>query len=96
MTPAQLPERNPDTLIASFDDAYVVFDPRCSEVHLIEALSAVVFDACDGSSTADLIADIAEILEIDTVRAERAVQTSLDEFARNGLLAGTTAGKRPP
>ncbi len=33
-------------MVASFDDAYVVFDPRCSEVHLIEALSAVIFDAC--------------------------------------------------
>ncbi len=96
MIPGRLPVRNADTMVAAFDDAYVVFDPRCNEVHLIESLSAVVFDACDGASTADLVADIAEILDLDVGKAEQAVQNNLEEFTRKGLLVGTKAAERPP
>jgi len=96
MIPERLPQRNADTIVAAFDDAYVVFDPRCNEVHLIEALSAVVYDACDGSSAAELISDIHEILGIDQTQAEGVVQNHLDEFALKGLLAGTKAAERPP
>ncbi|MFT6290194.1 MAG: PqqD family protein of HPr-rel-A system [Ilumatobacter sp.] len=96
MMAAQLPDRNPDTLVASFDGAYVVFDPRCSEVHLIDSLSAVIFDACDGTSLSDLVADITEIFGIDVAQAEQAIESNLDEFARKGLLAGTYGATRPP
>ena len=96
MIPERLPERNADTLVATFDDTYVVFDPRCKEVHLIEALNAVIFDACDGSLAAELVTDIHEILGIDRGLAEEAVRHHLDDFAGKGLLAGTQAAGRPP
>lgn len=96
MLPPQLPTRNANTLVAAFDDAYVVFDPRCNEVHLIESLSAVVFDGCDGSSTAGLLDDIIEILGLDRAEAEQMVRDNLDEFNRKGLLVGTKAAERPP
>ncbi len=94
--PARLPHRNADTMVATFDDAYVVFDPRCNEVHLIEALSAVIFDACDGTETAALVADITEILGIAIGQAEQTIEKNLDEFGRKGLLVGMTAAGAPP
>lgn len=93
---ATLPERHPDPLIAEFDDAYVVFDPRCGEIHLIDALSAVVFNACDGSDRAALADDIASILGIDRAKAETAIDNNLTAFARAGLLVGTNPSIRPP
>ena len=96
MLPPRLPARNADTLVAAFDDAFVVFDPRCNEVHLIETLSAVVFDGCDGSSTAGLLDDITEILGMERAEAEQMIRDNLDEFNRKGLLDGTKAAERPP
>lgn len=96
MIPEFLPRRNETTQIAAFDDAYVVFDPRCNEVHLIEALSAVVFDACDGTESATVVNDIVEVLGFTHDAAERVIVDNLAEFERKGLIAGTAAAERPP
>ncbi len=96
MTEDLLPLRNPDTLVAGFDDAYVIFDPRCSEVHLLGAMSAVVFDACDGSPRSELIEDITSVLGVDESVADAAIDQQLAEFERTGLLLGTTPEERPP
>ncbi len=96
LTDTRLPLRNPETLVAGFDDAYVVFDPRCGEVHLLGAMSAVVFDACDGSPRSELIEELTSELGIDELAAEAAVEKHLAEFERMGLLIETTAAERPP
>ena len=96
MTDDSLPQRNPDTLVAGFDDAYVVFDPRCSQVHLLSGVSAVVFDACDGTPRSELVEDFTSTLDIDASSAGAVIDAQLAEFDRTGLLLGGTPAERPP
>ncbi len=96
MNTEHLPHRNSDTLVAAFDDSFVVFDPRCGEVHLIEALSAVIFDACDGTPWADVAGDLVAVLGLDPPTADAAIANNVLEFERLGLLHGTAAIGRPP
>ncbi len=96
MSNDRLPLRNPDTLVAVFDDAYVVFDPRCGEVHLLGAMSAVVFDACDGTPRSVLVDEITSILGVDEAAAVDTIDHQLTEFGRTGLLLGTSPMRRPP
>jgi len=92
-----LPLRHADLEVAGFDDEFVVFDPRCSEVHVVSNVTAVVFDACDGkSSRADLIRDLVDVAGLGRSDATRAVDESLAALARRGLLVGTTPEGRPP
>ena len=67
------------------------------QVHLIDALPAVVWDACDGSTlVADLAAEIASLTDISADAADTAVREALDQFASMGLLVGSTAVSLPP
>jgi hypothetical protein len=92
-----LPRRHDELEVAEFDGEFVVFDPRCMDVHLIGNLTAVVFDACDGRSRrSDLISDLVDVVGLDGAAAERAVTDSLDALAQRGLIAGTTPERRPP
>ena len=92
-----LPRRNPDLEVSEFDGEFVVFDPRCMDVHLVSDVTAVVFDACDGtSSRTSLVDDLVELLDIDRSAADGMVSDSLVALERTGLLAGTASQLRPP
>lgn len=95
--PTVLPRRHADVEVAEFDTEYVVFDPRCNEVHLITGLAAVVFDACDGvTPTAQLVEEIEELLQIPGDAVAREVVSALDQLRRIGILRGTAPTDRPP
>ena len=59
-------------------------------------MSAVVFDACDGSPRSELVDDITETLGVDVSTADAAIDAHLAEFERTGLLLGTSPAERPP
>lgn len=95
--PDVLPARHPDLEVAEFDTEYVIFDPRCSEVHLIEGVTAIVFDACDGSTPlADLVEEFSDVLGIDASVVRIQVAEALVALASVGALEGTTPTERPP
>ena len=95
--PDALPARHRGIEVAEFDAEFVAFDPRCSEVHLLSGMAAVVFDACDGSTpTAVLVDELVELLELSQPDAETAVRDALGELAAVGALEGTDPGRRPP
>ena len=70
-----------------FDVDVVAFDTRRDQVHLIEGLAAIVFRACDGvTRRRDVVADVADILEMTTEEAERAVAEAIARLTDFGLL----------
>lgn len=92
-----LPARNPDLEIAEFETEFVVFEPRCSEVHELGGLTAVVFDACDGATSIEaLAAEIASALMIGVDEAHAHVADSLVALAAADLLATGSGDERPP
>ena len=95
--PTALPRHHHDIEVASFPEEFVVFDARCMQVHHIDGLPAVVFDACDGVTTSRSIADeIAEALGVTPEEARLGVEQSVQHFAALGLLEGSIAAQRPP
>ncbi len=92
-----MPHRHALLMIADFDDSFVVFDPRSKQVHLLEDVTAVVFDACDGATDhATLIADISAAFGQPLAVVDRQVATMLRSFAALGLLDGTEPEAEPP
>jgi PqqD family protein of HPr-rel-A system len=95
--PQVMPARNPAVEVAEFETELVVFDPRSDQVHLLEGLSAVVFDACDGESPpAALVADLVDVGGVDADQAQVLIARTLVELAVLGLLAGTEYEAPPP
>ena len=95
--PEVLPARHPDVEIAEFDTEFVVFDPRCNDVHRMVGLTAVVFDACDGVTTlASLVGEVASVLETSDQQALTLIEQALAEITRVGALQGSEPLKPPP
>ncbi len=92
-----LPARNPATEVAEFDTEIVVLETHSRQVHLLGPMASVVFDACgrDGSVDA-LVAEVAEwsTEDVDTIRS--AIEATLADLARLGLLEGTQYVPPPP
>jgi hypothetical protein len=97
VAPGLLPRRRGDVDVAGFDTAFVVFDPRCMQVHLIEGFGAVVFDACDGETQANTLLDeVCDVTGWDRPTADTEVEAALAQLVGLGLLEGTTPPERPP
>lgn len=95
--PEVLPSRHPEIEVAEFETEYVIFDPRCSEVHLIAGLTAVVFDACDGSTiVVDLVEEFRETLGLEFEASRSQIAEALRVLSGIGALDGTTPADRPP
>ena len=92
-----LPLRNQAVEVAKFDPDLVVFDPRCKQVHLLERVTAVVFEACDGITTRQqLLAAMAAAQEFSVQDADLRVRKALAKLARLGLLQDTEYQVQPP
>jgi hypothetical protein len=92
-----LPRRHGDIDVAGFDTAFVVFDPRCMQVHLIDGFGAVVFDACDGETPRKTLLDeVCDVTGWDRLKGEAEVEATLGQLMGLGLLEGTTSQGRPP
>jgi PqqD family protein of HPr-rel-A system len=95
--PDLLPRRHADVEIAAFDTSFVVFDPRCMQVHLIDGFGAVVFDACDGNTSREMLtAEVGDATGWDPSTAATEVDAMLAQLVDLGLLEGTTPQDRPP
>ena len=92
-----MPLPHPELEIAEFDTELVVLDPRVDRVHHVVGLIAVVFDACDGTTTVEqLAAELADALAISPADADGQVRAALGVLGGNGLLEGTDPPEEPP
>ncbi|MFZ4718652.1 MAG: hypothetical protein ACOYMR_04470 [Ilumatobacteraceae bacterium] len=95
---ATMPDPRADLHVASFDTEYVVWDPTCGLVHLLEGLHAVVFDACRSRIGRDELAAELVAAGIDTPAAQHEAQQAVDAALDHlrGLSMFADGGGRPP
>lgn len=94
---ALLPARHPRLEVAGFEVECVVFDPLVNRVHHLRELAAVVFDACDGTTTtASLVDELCEVLEVEPAAAQAAIESALESLREAGLLVGSEPPPDPP
>jgi hypothetical protein len=77
--------RSEDLLVEQIDGEAVVYDLESKEVHCLKPLAAVVFAHCDGTSTTDEIAHIAE-RELGTTFTARDVEDAVNQLEAIGLV----------
>jgi hypothetical protein len=84
-----LPRRTDGLEVAEFGSELVVLDLRCRQVHLLDGATAVVFDACDGvTSATELQQEFVKVLSLDPDAADLMVGVALDALRGSYLLTG--------
>jgi hypothetical protein len=89
--PEVLPARHPDLEVAEFETEFVVFDAANRMVHHLEGVQALVFDACDGMTSAESIGG-----ELAAAGLGGRFADAFSELVALGLLEGTTPVEPPP
>ena len=92
-----LPARRADLTERDVGGARLVYG-REAGPHLLDPLSAAVFDALDGTTpSAELVDDLADVLGRPIDEAARRLGALLDDLRARGLLDGSApAGGCPP
>lgn len=84
------PAGRSDLLLRPVDEDLLLYDTFSDEVILLNGSAALVFELCDGTRTADEIAEeVARPFGRDAGRVARDVRSVLAEFAASGLLVGS-------
>ncbi len=92
-----MPLRDLQLEIAEFGDTTVVYDHRTNSVHLLEALAAVLFDACDGATVRSVLAEeISAALAQPAATVAEQIDVTVANFAGLGLLDGFEPTVEPP
>jgi PqqD family protein of HPr-rel-A system len=97
-TPHDRPLRREDLVFEEVDGEAVLYDPRCGAVHRFDALSLLVWKACDGShSVADITHEVIAAYEVEANEAFDDIEQLIAELCTRGLLANgcSTAGHIP-
>lgn len=95
--PERWPLRHSDVEVAEFDTEFVVFDPRSRMAHHLVREHALVFESCDGRSSAELL--IRGLVEAGHGSAEEVAAVladALSDLSALGLLEGTEPPAPPP
>jgi hypothetical protein len=80
------PLRRSDLEVDVMSDGYVVFDQKADRVHYLNASSALIFELCDGTSTAEEIAQaVGEAFQLPSAPLAE-VETCLADLAREELI----------
>jgi hypothetical protein len=85
--PVIMPHRRAEAIVADFDTELVVLVPEARQAHLLDEGLSLVLDSCDGvTSTADVIAEVAEATGDlpDAVRAW--LRQALDQLTDLNML----------
>ena len=94
----RLPARRADLAERDVDGARLVYG-RAAGPHLLDPLSAELFDALDGTSpSAELVDDLADVLGCPIDEAARRLAALLEDLRARGLLDafGRVDGRPPP
>lgn len=85
--PDRIPVPRADVEWAFLDGEAVLYDPRASEVHHLNASASAVWLLCDGSTTAgSIVSEIAEAFGISEGEAEPGVAESLARLTELKVL----------
>jgi PqqD family protein of HPr-rel-A system len=79
-----------DLVLAPIDGELVIYNPRESGVHHLNAQAALALQCLDGTATLKEIAeDIAEAYGLDAHEVRRQIKTIYRDFQDQGLIEGT-------
>jgi len=91
-TPHDKPLRREDLVFEELDGEAVLYDPRCGAVHRFDALTLLVWQACDGShSAADITRAVTAAYDVNADEAFGHVEQLIAELCTRDLLANGCA-----
>ena len=91
MTLPKNPRTRDDLILRHVDEDFVVYDPMCDRLAVLNQSAALVFDLCDGSNTfEDIVAEVARVFVVHESTEGRELHTqireSLLQLAGKGML----------
>lgn len=91
-----MPRRSAGVVSSPLADQVVVHDPRRGVVHLLNAAGAVVWDACDGQTTAAGLVDlISDVTGADPAAVAADVASHVTRLEREGLVGREEPAPEP-
>lgn len=85
--PATMPRKRDQVMVADFDTELVVLVPEDRRSHHLDEGLSLVLDACDGmTTTASLVAEVAEATGADTVQVEAWLRDALHQLRQLDIL----------
>ena len=92
-----VPRARDDVLVRTFDDGVVAWSPIAPRPLPLEPLTDAVFRLLDGAvSAGELVADLADVLEVDEPVARNVLRHELSTLEDAGLLATSTPTMQHP
>lgn len=81
------PRRRRDLTVYELDDEALIFDPKSSDTHRLNATAVFIWKLCDGTREPSCIADaLTEHYEVGWESAREHSERILQEFAAHGLV----------
>ena len=85
--PTATPSRHGQAWVRRGSDDTAVFNPETGTLHLLNSSALAIWELCDGSTTAEEMAEaVAELTALDIAAASADVGSALDELERQGLI----------
>jgi PqqD family protein of HPr-rel-A system len=82
------PSVRDDLTIIELDGEAVVYDDASGELHHLNPSATIVLSLCDGGTTVDeMVGVIAEAAGLGAGEIDEQVRTTVERFARAGLIA---------
>ena len=89
-TPHERPLRREGLVFEEVDGEAVLYDPGCRAVHRFDALTLLVWNACDGlHSAADITREVIAAYDVDSNQALDHVEQLITELRARDLLANS-------
>lgn len=86
--------QRPGLLTEGFEDELVVCDPEREEVVVLNPMAAAIWDLCDGTRTAEEIADeVVAALSVERGRVLSDVEAFLNDMTRRGFIVPVGVGQ---
>jgi PqqD family protein of HPr-rel-A system len=83
----QKPMKRPDVLYRKMDDEGVLYDPKTTIVHVLNATSELIWKYCDGKHDArQIVEEILKKYKVERKKAESDVDETLRQFRELELL----------
>ena len=81
------PARRPDVWLRQSEDENVIYDPKTSQVHMLNSTALAIWVLCDGQTTvAEMIQAVCELSGLPEDVVEEDLTRILDRFADSKIL----------
>jgi hypothetical protein len=93
--PAMKPKARDDLAVVEIEGEAIIYDDRNGQLHHLNPTATILFNLCDGKSTAkEFAVDIAEVYGLPLRDVERQVRALIREFRQAGLLDSNHSKRR--